>query len=454
MPTTINPATGEPLHEYPYFSPAETEARLAQAHERFLSWRRLSVADRADHLRALAKVLRDQADAGAELMADEMGKPLAQGRAEMNKCATLCEHYAEAGPAMLAPESVEVEGATAYVSHQPLGVLLTVMPWNFPWWQALRCAVPALLAGNTVLLQHAANVTGSAFAIEHALRTAGFPQNCLSTLVIDHGATAELIGDPRVVGVSLTGSTRAGKAVGEAAGRYLKKTVLELGGSDPYLILEDADIELAAEICAKARLQNSGQTCVAAKRMIVCAPVADAFCEAFSAALQQAVVGDPHAKSTTVGPMARHDLRDSLHDQVQRSVSAGALLRFGGQLPEGPGAYYPVTLLDNVRPGMPAGDEELFGPVAAIMRVQTEEEAIAVANGSVYGLGAAVFSRDRARAEVIARDRLEAGVCVVNDFVRSDPRMPFGGVKQSGHGHELGRRGLLEWVHSKTVLIS
>ncbi len=454
MPTSIDPCTGAVLQEHPYFQADETESRLVRARETFEAWRVCSIAKRADRLRALAKILRERSDDDAGLMADEMGKPLAQGRAELEKCAWLCDYYAEHGEAMLAPSEASTDAQRSYVAHEPLGVLLAVMPWNFPWWQVLRFAVPALLAGNTVLLKHADNTIGCGFAIEQALRDAGFPIGCLETLVIDHEAAARVIADDRVAGVTLTGSTRAGRAVGEAAGRALKKVVLELGGSDPYLVCEDAELELAAEVCVAARLQNSGQTCIAAKRWIVVDAVADEFCERVRAHMQAAVVGPPRDEATTVGPLARLDLRDTLHDQVRRSVAAGAQLLLGGELPEGPGAFYPPTLLAGVRPGMPAADEELFGPVAAIMRVQTEDEAIAVANCSPYGLGAAIFSRDVERAERIARERLEAGCVFVNAQVRSDPRLPFGGIKHSGHGRELGRAGLLEWVNHKTVWVA
>jgi succinate-semialdehyde dehydrogenase/glutarate-semialdehyde dehydrogenase len=454
VPTSINPSTGAVLQEHPFFEPDETESRLVRARETFEQWRHQTLEQRAEHLRTLAKTLREQSEDAAGLMADEMGKPIAQGRAEIEKCAWLCEHFAAEGEAMLAPEPASTDARRSYVAHQPLGVILAIMPWNFPWWQVLRFAVPALLAGNTVLLKHAPNTIGCAFAIERAMRAAGFPIGCLENLVIDHDDAAKVIADPRVVGVTLTGSTRAGKAVGEAAGRALKKVVLELGGSDPYLVLEDADLELAAELCVAARLHNSGQTCIAAKRFIVVDTVAEEFCERVVARMRAAVVGPPRDPATTVGPLARHDLRAALHDQVERSVAAGARVLLGGELPDGPGAFYPPTVLEGIRPGMPAADEELFGPVAAVMRVQNEDEGIAVANTSPYGLGAAIFSRDVERAETIARERLEAGCCFVNAQVRSDPRLPFGGVKQSGHGRELGRAGLLEWVNHKTIWVA
>lgn len=453
MPTSIDPSTGVVLQEHPFFAPDETEARLVRARETFERWRAQTIAARAEHLRALARVMRERNDDAAGQMADEMGKPIGQGRAEIDKCAWLCEHFADHGEAMLAREPATTDAARSYVAYRPLGVILAIMPWNFPWWQVLRFAIPALLAGNTVLLKHAPNTIGCAFAIERALRDAGFPIGCFENLVIDHDAAAKVIADPRIVGVTLTGSTRAGQAVGEAAGRAIKKVVLELGGSDPYLVCADADLDLAAEICVAARLHNSGQTCVAAKRFIVVDTVADAFTERVLDRMRRAVVGPPRDPATTVGPLARLDLRAALHDQVERSVAAGATLLLGGELPEGPGAFYPPTVLSGVRPGMPAADEELFGPVAAILRVQNEDEAVAVANTSPYGLGAAIFSRDVERAEALARERLDAGCCFVNAQVRSDPRLPFGGVKHSGHGRELGRAGLLEWVNHKTVWV-
>jgi succinate-semialdehyde dehydrogenase/glutarate-semialdehyde dehydrogenase len=453
MPTSIDPATGTRLHEYPWFSAAETEQRLARAHATFGEWRRRSVEQRAESLRSLAAILHARRENAAGLMSDEMGKPLAQGLAEIDKCAGACEYFAVNGPAMLAPELVTTEARRSYVQHAPLGVVLAIMPWNFPWWQVVRFGIPALLAGNTVLLKHAPNTIGCALAIEDALRTAGFPIGCLEAMIVTHETAAELIADPRVAGVTLTGSTRAGRAVGEAAGRSLKKLVLELGGSDPYLVLADADLEQTAEICVRARLTNNGQTCIAAKRWIVVDEVADRFCELALEHMRRAVVGPPRDPATTLGPLARLDLRDALHDQVERSVAAGAKLLLGGEVPAGPGFYYPATLLDHVRPGMPAADEELFGPVASILRVRDEDEAIAVANQSNYGLGAAVFTRDHERGEAIARDRLDAGCCFVNAQVKSDPRLPFGGVKESGLGRELGRTGVLEFVNHKTVWV-
>lgn len=453
MPTTINPATGAPLHDYAEFGADEIEARLARAHAAALAWRRTPIERRAGLLHELGRALRDHREPLAELMADEMGKPITQGRAEVDKCAWTCDHFAEHGPALLADQLVSSEARRSYVTARPLGVVLAIMPWNFPLWQVLRAGVPALLAGNTLVLKHAEATLGCGFALERLIREVGFPLGTFETLVCSHEIVAELIADRRVAGVTLTGSVRAGRAVAAAAGKALKKVVLELGGSDPYVVLPDADLDLAAEVCVKARLNNSGQTCIAAKRWIVVDSIADAFHERVLARLRAAKVGDPRDEATTVGPLARVDLRDALHDQVERSVAAGARLVLGGQVPEGPGAFYPVTLLDGVRPGMPAADEELFGPVAVLMRVQNEEEALAVANTSDFGLGAAVFTRDLALGETIARERLEAGACFVNDQVRSDPRLPFGGIKDSGYGRELGLQGVWEFVNVKTVWV-
>lgn len=453
MPTTIDPATGAVLREYPWHDASEVEARLARATAEGATWARTPLSERSERLRALASELRSR-DEAAELMTAEMGKPIAQARGEIDKCAWLCEHYADHGPAMLADEHVEGTGARSYVAHRPLGTILAIMPWNFPWWQALRFAVPAVLAGNATLIKHAPNTTGSGLAIADSFRRAGFPDGLVAALVVEHEVAGEVIGDRRIAGVTLTGSTRAGRAVGAIAGRHLKKSVLELGGSDPYIVLADADVELAAEVCAAARLHNSGQTCVAAKRFVVCEAVADRFCEALTEQMRAAVVGDPRDGRTTVGPLARVDLRDGLRDQVERSLAAGAVRTLGDAPPEGPAAFFPVTVLDRVEPGTPAATEELFGPVAAILRVRDEAEAVRVANDTDYGLGAVVFSRDLERAEAIARDALDAGCCFVNASVRSDPRLPFGGVKDSGYGRELGRLGLLEWVNSKTVWVA
>lgn len=454
MPRSLDPATHELLAHYEYLDAAQTEASLVRVHAGARAWASTSLEQRAAALRSIAGLLRARVEPLAQLITAEMGKPLPEARAEVQKCALGCEHYAEHGPALLADEVIESDAARSYVSARPLGVILAIMPWNFPFWQVFRAGVPALLAGNALLLKHADNTLGCARAIAELVREAGVPAGIVEHAILDHPTTANVIADPRIAGVTLTGSVRAGRAVAALAGAALKKVVLELGGSDPYVILADAELERAVDVCVRARLQNSGQTCVAAKRFIVVEAIADAFVERLHARLAAAKVGAGREEGTQVGPLARPDLRETLHDQVERSVAAGALLRLGGRVPEGPGNFYPVTLLDHVGPGSPAAVEELFGPVAAVMRARDEAEALALANASEFGLGAAVFTRDRSRGEAIAREQLDAGCCFVNDMVRSDPRLPFGGIKHSGFGRELGRAGLLEWVNLKTVWVA
>lgn len=453
MNTTINPATGKPIHSWPLMDDATAGACVDIAARAGLSWSHAPLADRAAFLKACAGLLRQRKEPLAFLAAEEMGKPLQQGRSEVDKCAWACEYYAEMAGEFLAPEPVDAGAGRSYVAYEPLGPVLAIMPWNFPFWQFFRFAAPSLAAGNTIVLKHALNTTGCGEALVELVRDAGAPEGVLNQVVVDNRQAERLIRHPALRGVTLTGSTRAGRAVAAAAGAALKKTVLELGGSDPYLILEDADVQEAAELCAASRLVNSGQSCIAAKRFIAVKPVREAFEEALLDVLRTKVTGDPLAEGTDVGPMAREDLRDSLHQQVEKSLVAGAQCRLGGQQPEGPGFFYPVSLLTGVTRGMPAFDEELFGPVAAVIEARDEEEAIRLANDSVYGLGAAVFTRDLVRGEHIARHRLEAGCCFVNDFVKSDPRLPFGGIRDSGYGRELGRAGILEFVNIKAVVI-
>jgi succinate-semialdehyde dehydrogenase/glutarate-semialdehyde dehydrogenase len=381
-----------------------------------------------------------------------MGKPLAQGRAEADKCAWACEFYAEHAEGFLAPSAVATGARESFVTYEPLGPIFAIMPWNFPFWQVFRFAAPNLIAGNTALLKHAESVPGCALAIASVLREAGLPSGAFSNLFITHEQAKTVIAHAAVRGVTLTGSTRAGRAVARAAGAHLKKTVLELGGSDAYLVLEDADLDLAAAACAASRLINAGQSCIAAKRFIVDESVRGPFTQRLVARMREAKMGDPLDEATTLGPLARADLREALHRQVQTSLARGARLRLGGRVPDGPGAFYPATVLDEVRPGMPAFDEELFGPAAAVIGASGEAEAIRLANASPYGLGAAVFSSDLERARRIAAHELDAGACAINDFVRSDPRLPFGGVKDSGYGRELARHGLLEFVNVKSVV--
>lgn len=451
--TSINPTTGKMIRSYPEMSPGEVEAILSQADRAFTGWRTIPYAGRAVVMKSLGEKLRADAEPLARLMAEEMGKPVTQGRSEVEKCAWICDYYAEHAEQFLARMPIATDAANSFVAFEPLGVVLAIMPWNFPCGQVFRAAVPALMAGNAVVFKHAANVSGCALAMEEMARTAGAPEGLFRVLLIESSHVGEVIEHPLVKGVTLTGSTAAGQAVASRAGAVLKKTVLELGGSDPYIILEDADLSASVEACVNSRLINTGQSCIAAKRFIVVEPIRASFEALMVERMRAGRVGDPLDETVTVGPMARYDLRDGLHHQVQASIKRGARLLLGGTIPNSPGAYYPPTVLTDVHKGMPAYDEELFGPVAAIIPVKDEAEAIRAANDSVFGLGAAVFTKDRQRGERIAAEQLEAGCCFVNALVRSDPRLPFGGIKQSGYGRELSVFGIREFVNIKTVYV-
>jgi len=450
--TSVNPATGKTTKTYDEITPEEAAAAVAKAHETWRVWRTTPFAKRARLMMKTAQILRERKDELARLMAAEMGKPLKQGAAEAEKCAWVCEYYADNAETHLAPDNVETEGAKSYVAFEPLGVVLAVMPWNFPLWQVYRFAAPALMAGNVGVLKHASNVPGCALVIEEIFTQAGFPEGAFRTLIIGSRQVQAVIEHPLVRAVTLTGSTPAGKAVAAQAGAVLKKTVLELGGSDPYVVLEDADLDHAVQMCVNSRLINSGQSCIAAKRFIVVEPILAAFTERFVALMKAKKMGDPLLEGTDVGPQARHDLRDDLHKQVLASVEQGATLLLGGDVPPGDGAYYPPTVLADVKPGMPAYDDELFGPVAAIIGAKDEEDAVRIANDTIFGLGAAVFTKDAKRGERIARE-FEAGATFVNSSVASDPRLPFGGIKKSGYGRELGAYGIKEFVNAKTVYV-
>ncbi len=445
-----SPTTGELLESFETASDADVERALAGAERAFQGWRQTSFAERAAPMRAAARLLRERKTRYATTMAREMGKPVAQGEAETEKCATCCDWYAEHAERILAEEPRQTEARRSGVRYDPLGPVLAVMPWNFPLWQVFRFAAPALMAGNTGLLKHASNVTRSALDIEEVLRDAGFPDGAFRTLVLESKRVARLIEDPRVRAVTLTGSEGAGSQVGAAAGRALKKSVLELGGSDPFVVLEDADVERAAQVAADARLINSGQSCIAAKRFIVVEPVFDRFLARFTEEMGARRMGDPEARETQIGPQARPELRDELHRQVERSVERGAKLLLGGRVPEGPGAFYPATVLTGVEHGMAAFDEETFGPVAAVVRARDEADAVALANRSSFGLGASLWTRDVQRAERIV-PQLEVGCVFVNALVKSDPRLPFGGVKRSGYGRELAEHGIREFTNTKSV---
>lgn len=456
MIVTINPATEEPLREYPAMNVSEIEELLALADADQAQWRSVGHAERRRCMQRLAALLRDEAQEHAALISREMGKPLSQAVAEVQKSAWVCEYYAEHAEAFLQAEECDIDGLRGMVRFDPIGLVLGVMPWNFPFWQVFRFAVPVVMAGNGAIVKHAPNVTGSAIVIEELFRRAGFPENLYRAVHLDLDDVGPLSGfmieHDAIKAVSITGSTAAGRAVATKAGHALKRSVLELGGSDPYIVLEDADLDAAVTHCAAARLLNSGQSCIAAKRFIVHSAVMPAFEERLLDRMRSAVMGDPFDPAVELGPMARKDLRDELHSQVVRSVEAGARLLLGGEVPAMKGYYYPPTVLAGVRKGMVAYSEETFGPVATLIEVADDDEAVAVANDTPFGLGSAVFSADQERALALA-SRLDAGSCFINGMVKSDPRLPFGGVKQSGYGRELARYGIREFVNIKSMLI-
>ncbi len=453
MIQTINPATEEILQEYEEFTDKQIEEKISAADNAFKDWRKTSLSHRAELMRKAAGILRDKKDEYGRLMALEMGKPFSQGVGEAEKCAWVCDYYADNAEEHLSDMKINTEFSKSYVSFQPIGAVFAIMPWNFPFWQVLRFAAPALMAGNAGLLKHSSNTMGCALKIEEVFMEAGFPEGLFGTLVVSSRYAAKVIEHPLVKAVTLTGSTPVGKKVAEKAGSLIKKTVLELGGSDPYVILSDADVKKAAETCATARLINSGQSCIAAKRFIVEESVLDEFTNIFTEKMRNSKMGDPFEEGVVVGPQARKDLQLDLQRQVDKSIEMGAELILGGEIPEGRGYFYPPTVLTNVQKGMPAYDEEIFGPPAAVIPVKNEKEAVETANDNIFGLGAAVFTKDLEKGERIAREELNAGACFLNAFVRSDPRLPFGGVKESGYGRELSVFGIREFVNIKTVCV-
>ncbi|TAL63459.1 MAG: NAD-dependent succinate-semialdehyde dehydrogenase [Legionella sp.] len=451
---TINPATEVPLVSYDCFDKQTVENKIMAGHQAYLNWKKTTFQHRQSLMLKMGQLLRDKKMELAVLIASEMGKPITAGQAEIEKCAWLCEHYANQAEAYLAPRIVQTEMHLSKVCYSSLGVVFAIMPWNFPFWQVLRFAAPTLMAGNTGILKHAPISTGSGQRIEALFLEAGFPENVFQHFIIDNEGAANVIAHPQIVAVTLTGSERAGTSVAAQAGKYLKKSVLELGGSDPYVVLEDADLDLAAECIVTSRLSNAGQVCIAAKRIIVMQNVADELVTKIQKLITEYKMGDPLDPKVNLGPLARADLRETLQKQVEKSIRQGAKLLAGGIIPEGKGFYYPPTLLTQVKPGMPAFDEELFGPVIAIITANDEQEAIHYANQTHFGLGAAVFTRDLEKGERIATDEIEAGVCFVNALVASDPRIPFGGIKRSGYGRELSQEGILEFVNIKTVAVN
>ncbi|EOY6095722.1 succinate-semialdehyde dehydrogenase [Enterobacter hormaechei] len=445
---SVNPATGETLAAYPWATSRDVERAIAQADTGFRQWRRESVAHRAQKLRDLGAALRSRAEEMAQTISREMGKPIVQARAEVAKSASLCDWYAEHGPAMLHPESTQVENAV--IEYRPLGPVLAVMPWNFPLWQVLRGAVPILLAGNSYLLKHAPNVLGSAELIGKVFADAGFPEGVFGWVNATNDGVSQAINDRRIAAVTVTGSVRAGAAIGAQAGAALKKCVLELGGSDPFIVLNDADLDLAVNAAVAGRYQNTGQVCAAAKRFIVEAGVADAFTQRFVDAVKALKMGAPDEEDNYIGPMARFDLRDELHQQVQATLAEGATLLLGGEKMSGTGNYYAPTVLGGVTPQMTAFRQELFGPVAAITIANDAAHALQLANDSDFGLSATVFTANDALAETFARE-LECGGVFINGYSASDARVAFGGVKKSGFGRELSHFGLHEFCNVQTV---
>ncbi|SEA82096.1 NAD-dependent succinate-semialdehyde dehydrogenase [Rubrimonas cliftonensis] len=450
--TTIDPSSGEPLSHYDLMSDDQAFAVVEQAHAAFGAWSRRSMEERGAAVTRLGETIRAAADEIADLMSREMGKLRSASADEVAACAAICDYTVGEAQTYLADEERPLaDGGVGLVTYRPIGVIYGIQPWNFPLYQVIRYAVANVAAGNTVLLKHAENVTGSGLLIAELFRRAGFPDGVFSVLVIDHDQSDRIIEHAHVRGVTMTGSTRAGAHIAARAGAVVKKTVLELGSNDAFMVLEDADLDLAVESCVRGRVYNNGETCIAAKRFVVVDAIYEAFRDRFVARMEAIRCGDPFDAGSELGPMAREDLRDGLHEQVRRSVEKGARVLCGGEMPGGRGWYYPATVLENVAPGMPAYDDELFGPVAALIRVSDEAEAIRVANDSRYGLGGGIFSRDVDRARAIARDAFETGMVFINGYDLAQANMPFGGVKQSGYGREHGGAGIREFVNVKAV---
>ncbi|NOY70887.1 MAG: NAD-dependent succinate-semialdehyde dehydrogenase [Gammaproteobacteria bacterium] len=451
---SINPMTGAVIAEYAQTTPAEVQNILEQAQQAQQAWRKVCFEERAGLMLNVADLLVTNKQQYAEMMTNEMGKITAQGIAEIEKCAWVCRFYAEQAAQFLGSEDIETDAHHSFVSYHPLGIVLAVMPWNFPFWQVFRFAAPGLMAGNGCILKHARNVSGCALMIESVFREANFPEHLFCSLLIGIPETTRVLQDPRIAAVTITSSVNAGRTVATEAGKVLKKCVLELGGADAFIVLEDADIDKAVEVGIIGRFQNSGQSCIAAKRFIVVKAVYEEFKQKFVTAVSRLKMGDPSEEGIYIGPQARMDLRDVLAEQVQRSVIAGASVLIGGEVPEGEGAFYPPTVLANVKPGMAAWSEELFGPVATLICVADEAEAIQVANGTDFGLSGSIWTQDLARGERIATNQIESGAAFVNDMSRSDPRMPFGGIRQSGYGRELGIFGIREFVNIHSVWVN
>jgi succinate-semialdehyde dehydrogenase/glutarate-semialdehyde dehydrogenase len=450
---SINPYTNKVIQEYEPHSQDHVTKAIEKAEVAFQKWRTVPTDERATHLMKLHDKLLASKETYAKLITEEMGKPLAQSIGEVEKCAWLCEYYSETAPQALEDEVVKTDGQESFVTYHPLGIILGVMPWNFPFWQVFRFAIPTIAAGNTCLLKHASNVSGCALAIEKIFN-AGLPKHVFQTLLISSDAVPDIIAHQFVQGVSVTGSVVTGRSVAEVAGHHLKKTVLELGGSDPYIILKDADIAKSAKICAQGRLQNAGQSCIAAKRFIVEKSVYDDFLKALEKEMSEYKIGNPMKKTTKLGPMSSIGQRNDLHMQVQKSIVKGAKCLIGGELPQGDGAFYPPTILTDITPDMPAYCEELFGPVAIVLKATNKKDAFRIANDTNFGLGSAIFTQNTQKAKEYAKEKINAGSCFINDFVKSDPRLPFGGIKESGYGRELSHFGIREFTNIKTIVVN
>lgn len=451
---TTNPTTGKELDSYQYLTESELEDNIQKCHEAFLDWRFKSIAERGKIIKAIGEELQNYKKELAQLMTDEMGKLLKQSHQEIDLCTAICNYSAENASEILKNEERELsEGGRGIITYAPIGIVYGIQPWNYPAYQVIRYAITNLMAGNSILLKHASNVTGTGKLLESIFQAAGLPKNLFTVLVIDHDQSDKLFKHKLVRGVTLTGSPDAGKAIGKKASAELKKTVLELGSNDAYLILEDADIEHAVQQCVKGRIYNNGETCIAAKRFIVVEPVYEGFKEAFVSAMKDLKMGNPNDDSTELGPMARKDLRETLHEQVEKSKAQGAKILCGGTIPDGEGYFYPATVLEKVTEGQPAYEEELFGPVASLIKAKNTEDAMRIANDSIYGLGGGIFSKDTENAIELAEKHFDTGMVFINTFGLSEPNMPFGGVKDSGYGREHGGFGMKEFVNIKSILI-
>ncbi|WP_047547613.1 NAD-dependent succinate-semialdehyde dehydrogenase [Psychroserpens sp. Hel_I_66] len=447
---TKNPYTDKVISKYELFSKEKLEKSINSAEEAFLKWKKVDVKERAKLLKKVAMIMEENIERYSQLITDEMGKPISESKAEIEKCIYLCDFYRKNADLLLADEIIKTEAKESFISYDPLGVILAIMPWNYPFWQVMRFAIPTLTAGNTALLKHASNVSGCAIAIQEIFEQAGYPKSCFTTLLVDHDQIENVIENKIIKAISLTGSEKAGRSIAEIAGKNLKKTVLELGGNNACIILDDADLDQHIKTIVKARMQNTGQSCIAAKRFIVVETIYEEFLEKFTSKVKSLKIGDPSHKDTKVGVMARADLADTLQKQVKDSIDKGATIHFGNEKNK---SYYQPTILTNVKPGMPSFDEETFGPVAAIIKVKDKNEAYEFASNSKFGLGSMIFTKDTDDAKQRILD-IEDGAFFINEMVKSDPRLPFGGTKASGYGRELSREGILEFVNKKTVYIN